>query len=147
MPDPFTIGVTRKCAGNVIAVIACPRPNRISGSMDTLIYKIMTAEQWRTLQDDGVFGGAPVDLADGFIHFSTASQAAGTAAKHFAGQDGLVLAAVRTAGLGSALKHEPSRGGDLFPHLYAPLQMADVAWTKPLPVGPDGNHVFPELDG
>ena len=109
-----------------------------------LIYKILTAGQWAALRERGETVGAPVDLSGGFIHFSTAAQAAGTAAKHFAGQTGLVLAAVESARLGDALKWEPSRGGALFPHLYAPLRLADIAWTAPLPLGPDGAHVFPE---
>lgn len=107
-----------------------------------MIYKILTADQWAALQRDGRTAGAPVDLADGYIHFSTAEQARETAAKHFAGQDGLVLAAVDAAPLGDALRWEPSRGGALFPHLYAPLRLADVAWTTPLPLR-DGVHAFP----
>lgn len=110
-----------------------------------LIYKIFAAEEWDALDAAGETLGAPVDLADGFIHFSTAEQAAETAAKHFAGRTGLMLAAVEADGLGPALKWEPSRGGALFPHLYAPLRRSDVAWVKPLPVGPDGAHVFPAL--
>lgn len=113
--------------------------------MDRLIYKILTGDQWQQAQADGVFTGAPVDLADGYIHFSTAAQVRETAAKHFPGQDGLVLAAVRTDGLGDALKWEVSRGGQLFPHLYADLDLAHVAWAVPLPLGADGAHVFPEL--
>ena len=112
--------------------------------MDALIYKILTGRQWTAAVAAGVFTGAPVDLADGYIHFSTATQARETAAKHFAGQDGLVLAAVRTEGLGDALRWEVSRGGALFPHLYAALDLAHVAWHEPLPLGHDGHHVFPE---
>lgn len=110
-----------------------------------LIYKILTADQWAALERDGETAGAPVDLADGYIHFSTAEQSAETAAKHFAGQTGLMLAAVDGDALGDALKWEPSRGGALFPHLYARFRRADVAWAKPLPLGPDGAHVFPEM--
>ncbi len=94
----------------------------------------------------GVFTGAPVDVKDGFIHFSTADQAAETAAKHFAGQSDLVLITVPDAPLGDALKWEVSRGGALFPHLYAPLDPALAVWAKPLPLGPDGAHVFPEFE-
>ena len=108
-----------------------------------LIYKIFTGEEWAALDRDGSTLGAPIDLADGFIHFSTAAQAAETAAKHFAGRDGLVLAAVNSDALGDALKWEVSRGGADFPHLYAPLSRSDVLWCKPLPLGPDGAHVFP----
>lgn len=108
-----------------------------------MIYKILTAEQWAALNADGVTAGAPADLADGFIHFSTASQLAGTAAKHFAGQGDLVLAAVEPARLGAALRWEPARGGALFPHLHGPLRLADIAWARALPIGPDGAHRIP----
>ena len=109
------------------------------------IYKIAPANLWREAERTGIFTGAPVDLADGFIHFSTASQVRETAARHFAGQPDLVLAAVPVAALGSALRYEPSRGGALFPHLYGTLALSAVRWVKPLPLGPEG-HVFPELD-
>lgn len=108
-----------------------------------LIYKILTDEQWADLQRLGDTQGAPVDVADGFIHFSTAAQAQETAAKHFAGQHGLWLAALNAEGLGAALKWEPSRGGDLFPHLYGPLRHADILWARELPLGPNG-HTFPD---
>ena len=88
-----------------------------------LIYKICPAALWRQAEADGVFRGSPVDLADGFIHFSTAEQAKETAAKHFAGQRDLVLVAVDSETLGGVLQWEPSRGGALFPHLYAPLDV------------------------
>jgi len=107
-----------------------------------LILKILTADQWAALERDGQTAGAPVDRADGFIHFSTPGQARETAAKHFAGRDGLVLAAVESDALGEALRWEPSRGGALFPHLYRALRREDVLWAKPLPLGPDG-HAFP----
>ena len=107
-----------------------------------LIYKIFRAEEWAALRAEGHTAGAPVDLADGFVHFSTAEQAAETAARHFAGQDGLFLLAVEAEPLGDALKWEPSRGGALFPHLYRDLQLADVAWAQPLPLV-DGRHDFP----
>src|SRR6185437_12691408 len=110
-----------------------------------LIYKICPRTLWQETERDGVFRGAPVDRADGYIHFSTAEQVRETAAKHFAGQDDLVLVAVDTAALGPALKWEPSRGGALFPHLHGELIMAAVAWVRPLPLGPNGRHVFPPL--
>ena len=113
--------------------------------MASTIYKIAPSPLWRTAEDAGRFAGAPVDLADGYIHFSTAEQARETADKHFAGQAGLVLVAVDADRLGPALKWEPSRGGALFPHLYAPLPLDAVLWTKPLPLGTDGRHVFPEM--
>ena len=114
--------------------------------MKTLIYKIAPRALWREAEARGIFAGAPVDLADGYIHFSTAAQVRETAAKHFAGQDDLLLVAVDAEGLGAALKWEVSRGGALFPHLYAPLDPAVATWVKPLPLGEGGAHVFPELD-
>ena len=113
--------------------------------MPATIYKISTAALWREAERAGIFTGAPIDLTDGYIHFSTAEQVKQTAALHFKGQADLVLAAVDTAALGSALKYEPSRGGALFPHLYGTLPMAAVRWAKPLPLGPQG-HEFPELE-
>ena len=112
--------------------------------MPATIYKICDTALWREAERSGVFAGAPVDRADGYIHFSTAGQVAETAARHFAGQADLVLVAVDAAALGSALRHEPSRGGALFPHLYGTLPLSAVRWVKPLPLGADG-HVFPEL--
>jgi uncharacterized protein (DUF952 family) len=111
----------------------------------TTIYKICSAQLWRDAQRAGLFRGAPLDLRDGFIHFSSAAQVAETAARHFSGATDQVLVAVDGALLGEALKWEPSRGGDLFPHLYGVLPLDTVAWAKPLPLGADGRHVFPEL--
>lgn len=108
-----------------------------------LIYKILRAEEWATLRRDGETAGAPVDLADGYVHFSTAGQARETAAKHFSGATGLVLLACDSDGMEDALKWEPSRGGALFPHLYRPLRMTDVAWHRDLPLV-EGQHDFPE---
>ncbi|HKY86202.1 MAG TPA: DUF952 domain-containing protein [Pseudorhodoplanes sp.] len=108
-----------------------------------LIYKICPAALWRQAEADGVFHGSPVDLADGFIHFSTAEQAKETAAKHFAGQRDLALVAVDSETLGGVLQWEPSRGGALFPHLYAPLDVKDAVSVVPLPLGADGKHIFP----
>lgn len=107
-----------------------------------MIYKILRTPEWAALRADGQSAGAPVDLADGFIHFSTIGQASETAAKHFAGEDGLMLLAVEADRLGDALRWEPSRGGALFPHLYRELRMSDVAWAQPLPLI-DGQHRFP----
>ena len=112
-------------------------------SRSMLIFKILRAPEWAELRRTGQTAGAPVDLADGFVHFSTADQAPETAAKHFAAADGLVLLALEADALGDALTWEVSRGGALFPHLYAPLRLADVIWTKPLPLL-DGVHQFPE---
>ncbi|MCA1369339.1 DUF952 domain-containing protein [Bradyrhizobium sp. BRP14] len=113
--------------------------------MNATIYKIVPALLWQEARRTGEFAGAPVDLADGFIHFSTADQVVETAARHFEGQDDLLLVAVDAEALGDKLVYEPSRGGALFPHLYAPLPLTAVLWEKPLPLGADGQHVFPEL--
>ena len=109
-----------------------------------LSIKIVATEEWIEAEAAGVFTGAPVDLADGFIHFSTAEQAPETAAKWFAGRDDLTLAAIDAEALGKDLRWEPSRGGALFPHLYAPLPMSAVVWSRPLPLGPDGAPCFRE---
>ena len=115
-------------------------------AMTKIIYKIVPASLWQDARRAGLFTGAPVDHADGFIHFSTAAQVSETAARHFAGQQDLLLLAVDGDMLGAALVYEPSRGGALFPHLYAALPLDAVLWEKPLPLGPDGLHLFPELD-
>jgi len=107
-----------------------------------LIYKIFRGPEWAALRRDTTTTGAPIDVTDGYIHFSTATQAAETAAKHFAGQDKLFLIAVEADRLGDDLKWEPSRGGALFPHLYRDMQIADVHWAQPLPLV-DGAHQFP----
>ena len=107
-----------------------------------LVYKICPRPLWEVACVQGVLRGAPVDLADGFIHFSTAAQVRETAAKHFRGQSDLVLLAIDEGALGEALVYEPSRGGALFPHLYAPLPVAAVVRADPLPVTTDGGHDF-----
>jgi uncharacterized protein (TIGR00369 family) len=108
-----------------------------------LVYKICPEKLWREAERTGEFTGAPVDLQDGFIHFSTAEQVAETAAKHFAGQPDLLLVAVDASALGNALRYEPSRGGQLFPHLYGRLPLAAVMSVDPMPLGPDGHHLLP----
>ena len=108
-----------------------------------LIFKIFRADEWHAFRAAGTTPGAPVDVADGYVHFSTAGQAAETAARHFAGEHGLVLLALDAGALGDKLVWEPSRGGQLFPHLYRALSLADVLWDAPLPLGPQG-HVFPD---
>lgn len=110
--------------------------------MPSLIYKITPEAPWRAAETAGAFAGAAVDLADGYIHFSTAEQARATAARHFSGQSGLLLVAVDAEALGAALRWEPSRGGALFPHLYGPLPISAVRAVHPLPLGDDG-HRFP----
>ena len=112
----------------------------------TTIYKIVPTDLWRAAERDGVFHGSPVDLQDGFIHFSTAAQAAETAAKHFRGQTDLLLVFVVADMLGDALKWEPSRGGALFPHLYGALALSAVTRVVPLPLDASGVHKFPALD-
>lgn len=112
----------------------------------TTIYKIVPASLWREAERTGRFEGAPVDVADGFIHFSTAAQVAETAAKHFAGQDDLLLAWIDATRLGPSLKWEPARGGALFPHLYGVLDLACVTRVEPLPLDENGKHRFPKLD-
>ena len=97
-----------------------------------LIYKVFRAAEWAELEAAGETAGAPVDRADGFVHFSTAGQLAGTLARHFAGETGLVVVAVDAGAAGEAVRWEPSRGGALFAHLYRPLRMADVLWARPL---------------
>lgn len=110
------------------------------------IFKICAALEWEAAREAGVYAGSAVDIRDGFIHFSTAGQAAETVAWHFAGQTDLVLVRIESEALGDALKWEPSRGGALFPHLYGPLPTRLATWIKPLPLGTDGCHQFPDLD-
>lgn len=107
------------------------------------IYHMCTSEEWRAAEAEGVYNGSSQDAADGFIHFSTAAQVVTSAAKHRAGQAGLVLLSVDPAPLGEALKWEEARGGDPFPHLYGPLPVTAVSAAVDLPLGPDGRHVFP----
>jgi uncharacterized protein (DUF952 family) len=111
----------------------------------TIIYKICDQESWRAAVAAGQYRGSAVDQRDGFIHFSTAEQLAETAAKHFAGQTDLILVAVDGDALGAHLKWEPSRGGALFPHLYAALPLTAVRWSRPLPDETEGRRVMPEL--
>ena len=113
--------------------------------MTRLIYHMCRAEEWAAAQSTGVYRGSSQDLADGFIHFSTAGQIVESARRHRAGQDGLLLVALDARRLGDRIKWEPARNGDLFPHLYGPLGPAESASTRPLPLGADGLHVFPEL--
>jgi uncharacterized protein (DUF952 family) len=108
-----------------------------------MIYKILRSDEWTALQAKGETPGAPIDVADGYVHFSTAAQVRETATKHFAGVEGLMLVAYDENAITGTLRWEPSRGGALFPHLYAPLRLSDAVWTKPLPLGGAG-HVFPD---
>jgi uncharacterized protein (DUF952 family) len=108
-----------------------------------LIYKVLRADEWAALERDGHSAGAPVDVADGYVHFSTAEQLRGTLEKHFHGAEGLELLACEADAMGDVLKWEPSRGGALFPHLYRELRLTDVAWHRP--IGWDGaRHILPD---
>jgi uncharacterized protein (DUF952 family) len=108
-----------------------------------LVYKICPEALWREAQSAGCFEGAPVDRADGFIHFSSAAQIRETAARHFSGQSGLCLVTVAVEPLGPALRWEASRGGAHFPHLYGALPFSTVRAVQPLPLQADGTHRFP----
>ena len=113
--------------------------------MTGMIYHMCDAAAWREAAAAGRYDGSPQDRSDGFLHFSTAAQIKESARRHRAGQAGLVLLAVESDRLGDRLKWEPSRGGQLFPHLYGPLVPSEAASVTPLPLGPDGEHVFPPL--
>ena len=114
--------------------------------MTDLVFKIVDRAAWEARPEGAPFVGSAVDLRDGFIHLSSAAQVAGTAARHFAAQPDLLLVAVDAAALGGALRWEPSRDGEAFPHLYGPLPPAAVRWTAALPLDAAGVHVFPRLD-
>lgn len=114
--------------------------------MTRIIYHMCRRQEWDAAQAAGSYAGSSQDAADGFIHFSTAAQVIESAAKHRAGQTGLVLLVVDVAHLGDALKWEPSRGGQLFPHLYGALPADAVVRVADLPLGGDGRHVFPPLE-
>lgn len=108
-----------------------------------MIYKLLQSDEWAALQANGETAGAPIDIADGYVHFSTADQVRETAAKHFAGVQGVMLLAYDDTAHPGALRWERSRGNALFPHLYGPLRLADVIWAKPLACK-DGIHIFPK---
>lgn len=110
------------------------------------IYKIAKRTDWDAARVEGELKGTPVDLADGYIHFSTAAQLAETLSKHYGGQSGLVIATIDPDLLPQKLKWEPSRGGQLFPHLYVPLPMAAVIAERALDAGPDGGFDLPEIE-
>ncbi|MFQ5468034.1 MAG: DUF952 domain-containing protein [Kiloniellaceae bacterium] len=114
---------------------------------DSTVYRICPRDAWRAAEARGAFEGAAQDRRDGYIHLSRATQVAGSAARHYGGQAGLVLLTVDARTLGAALRWEPSRGGDLFPHLYGALPVAAVRACRDLPLGADGRHVIPPLDG
>ncbi len=112
--------------------------------MPNIVYKIVPTSLWQVAREKGVFEGAPIDLKDGFIHFSTDRQVRETARLHFAGVEDLSLVAVDGDALGEALKFEQSRGGEFFPHLYTHLPLDAVIWERPLPLSAEGLHLFPE---
>ena len=114
--------------------------------MSEKIYKIVSRREWLEATESGVYAGSEVDAQDGFIHFSAAHQVQETANKHFAGQEDLLLVAVEDDRLGEALKWERSRGGDLFPHLYATLMVNSVSWVRDLVLMADGVHQLPDLN-
>lgn len=105
-----------------------------------LIYKIFRPAEWAELQAKGATSGAPVDRADGYVHFSTAAQLPVTLAKHFAGENGLTLLACDAGALGHDLRWELSRGGEDFPHLYRDLRLDDVLWTRSVPLTAQGHE-------
>jgi uncharacterized protein (DUF952 family) len=115
----------------------------MNGMMALLNFKICERTEWMAAEMAGVYHGSDHDRADGFIHFSTASQLAATLAKHYAGRGNLLLFAFDAAAFGDRLKWEPARGGDLFPHLYAPLKTSLALWTAPLTLNEQGVHILP----
>ena len=110
------------------------------------IYTMVRKADWQQAEQAGVYTGSADDTRDGFLHFSTASQIAISASKHRAGETDLLLVAVDPKNVGEALKWEKSRDDALFPHLYSPLLMTQVSWVKPLPLGEDGKHQFPDME-
>ena len=120
------------------------QPQHTTRAVARQIFKVSGKKAWAEAERSGAFTGSPDDVRDGYIHFSTADQLAGTLAKYYAGRDDLVLAAVDPGQLGSFLKWEAARGGALFPHLYGVLALDDVAWVRPLPLDRDGRHRLPE---
>lgn len=110
-----------------------------------MIYKLFRPAEWEALQAEGETQGAPIDITDGYVHFSTAEQVAETAAKYFTDVEGLMLLAVPSDPMEADLKWEPSRGGALFPHLYRSFRMTDVAWSRELDLADDGTPIIPPL--
>ncbi|MDQ1899769.1 DUF952 domain-containing protein [Paracoccus sp. WLY502] len=108
-----------------------------------MIYKVLRPAEWADLQAAGASKGAPVDLADGYVHFSTAAQLGTTLTKHFADEGDLLLLGCDAAVFGGDLRWEPSRGGDLFPHLYRPLTLDDIAWSRIISRSEDGHDTGP----
>jgi uncharacterized protein (DUF952 family) len=117
-------------------------PRNSAGSRVSFLYKIMSKQEWESAQAQGIYEGSEVDRKDGFIHLSAAHQVRATAQKHFSGKTDLVLISVAQENLGPSLKWEASRGGDLFPHIYGPLQLNAMSEAVPLPLV-NGAHQFP----
>jgi len=112
---------------------------------DRIIYHLCKRDDWQAAERAGYYLGSATDRRDGFIHFSTAAQVAGSAERYHAGEPNLVLLAVDTARLGPDLKWEPSGGGDLFPHLYTRMPVSAVVGVRALSIGSDGRHVIPAV--
>jgi len=112
--------------------------------LDKIIFHICRKDEWDAAQENGIYSGSSQDKADGFIHFSASNQLIESAARHRAGQDGLMLLSVDADLLGTALKWESSRGGELFPHLYGDLPFYAVLNALDLRLGADGKHIFPD---
>ncbi len=112
----------------------------------TRVYKLLTRAEWAAAEATGLFEGSPVDLADGFIHFSTAAQAPETGRRYFSGMADLVIVGFEDTALGAGLTWEPSRGGDLFPHLYGPLPTALAVEVKDVALDADGVPQLSELE-
>ncbi len=115
----------------------------MTGLQSGIVYKILTGAEWRAAQDRGTWAGSADDARDGYIHLSSAGQLAGTAAKYFRNTHDLMLVALEAERLGADLKWEASRGGALFPHLYAPLVPTLALWARPLPLAEDGMPMLP----
>ena len=112
----------------------------------TTLYKVLDSAAWKAAQTGGVFSGSAVDLRDGFIHFSAKDQLAETLQKHFAGARDVVLLYIQSERIAEGLRWEPSRGGALFPHLYASLPVAAVHRVEPLELDAHGSHILPSLE-
>jgi uncharacterized protein (DUF952 family) len=125
-------------SGKAVAIV----PRKSTGPRVSFLYKIMSKQEWETAQAEGIYEGSEVDRRDGFIHLSAAHQVRATARKHFSGKTDLVLISVSEKYLGPSLKWEASRGGDLFPHIYGPMQLDALGEAVPLPLV-NGIHQFP----
>ena len=117
----------------------------MTDTLPNTAFKILSRADWRRTLAEGAYDGSPVDHADGYIHLSAADQLAGTAAKHYAGQSDLMLIEVDLDALGETLIWEPSRDGDLFPHIYGPLPVAATRGARALSVSADGEMILSEL--